>query len=144
METSNNYEIVYLLSNPSMPGIYKIGRTTREDISDRMNELYTTGVPTPFECIRACKVEDSKRAENMLHSVFMKDRINPKREFFTMEPEQVLAIFDYIGRENEDITDEVKIELATTAVTDTNAVEVNTKRNPRISFKKMGIPIGAN
>lgn len=32
-------------------------------------------------------------------------------------------------------------------MTDTNAVEVleaaNTKRNPRINFKKMGIPIGA-
>jgi len=46
-------EIVYLLTNPAMPGLIKIGRTTRKDIKARMRELYTTGVPLPFECLSA-------------------------------------------------------------------------------------------
>lgn len=42
--------IVYVLTNPAMPGIVKIGKTNREDPQVRMSELYTTGVPLPFEC----------------------------------------------------------------------------------------------
>ena len=51
------YGIVYLLTNPVMPGLVKIGMTTQEDIDKRMKELYTTGVPVPFECKFACKVK---------------------------------------------------------------------------------------
>ena len=39
----NNYGIVYLLTNPVMPGLVKIGMTTRDDLDVRMRELYTTG-----------------------------------------------------------------------------------------------------
>ena len=39
------YGIVYLLTNPVMPGLVKIGMTTQEGIDKRMKELYTTGVP---------------------------------------------------------------------------------------------------
>jgi len=50
------YGIVYLLTNPVMPGVVKIGMTTREDMDARMRELYSTGVPVPFECRFACRV----------------------------------------------------------------------------------------
>ena len=39
------YGIVYLLTNPYMPGLVKIGMTKQEDLEKRMKELYTTGVP---------------------------------------------------------------------------------------------------
>ena len=39
------YGIVYLLTNPYMPGLVKIGMTIQEDLEKRMKELYTTGVP---------------------------------------------------------------------------------------------------
>lgn len=54
---SMEYGIVYLLTNPVMPGLVKIGMTAQEDIDKRMKELYTTGVPVPFECQYACKVD---------------------------------------------------------------------------------------
>lgn len=46
--------IVYILSNEAMPGLLKIGLTTRKDLSARLRELYTTGVPVPFRCEYAC------------------------------------------------------------------------------------------
>lgn len=47
--------IVYVLKNPAMPGLVKIGITTRAEVHIRMTELYTTGVPLPFECSFAAK-----------------------------------------------------------------------------------------
>ena len=75
------YGIVYLLTNPVMPGLVKIGMTTQEDIDKRMKELYTTGVPVPFECQFACKVKkgDCAKIEKALHTAFAPQRINANR-----------------------------------------------------------------
>ena len=48
---------VYVLTNPAMPDLVKIGKTTR-DVQLRLADLYTTGVPYPFECEYAAKVTD--------------------------------------------------------------------------------------
>ena len=37
---SMEYGIVYLLTDPVMPGLVKIGMTAQEDIDKRMKELY--------------------------------------------------------------------------------------------------------
>ena len=44
--------IVYVLTNPCMHGIVRIGMTERKNIEARLKELYTTGVPLPFETIQ--------------------------------------------------------------------------------------------
>lgn len=86
------YGIVYLLTNPVMPGLVKIGMTTQEDIDKRMKELYTTGVPVPFECQFACKVKkgDCAKIEKALHTAFAPQRINANREFFRIQVEQAI------------------------------------------------------
>ena len=83
--------IVYVLTNPAMPGLVKIGMTDRADVQSRMNNLYTTGVPLPFECIIARQIEDKEAAEieNALHTAFGPYRISPSREFFGIDTEQV-------------------------------------------------------
>ena len=48
---------VYFLTNPAMPNMVKIGKTTR-DVELRLADLYSTGVPLPFECEYAAKVKD--------------------------------------------------------------------------------------
>ena len=39
---------VYVLTNPAMPNMVKIGKTTR-DVELRLADLYSTGVPLPFD-----------------------------------------------------------------------------------------------
>jgi hypothetical protein len=36
-------QIVYVLTNPAMPGFVKIGKTFIEDVGVRLQQLYTTG-----------------------------------------------------------------------------------------------------
>ena len=43
--------IVYVLTNESMPGLVKIGMTDDTDPSARMGQLFSTGVPLPFETV---------------------------------------------------------------------------------------------
>ena len=47
MDSPGNY--VYVLTNPAMPGLVKIGRTDSSDPTTRVTQLYPTGVPVPFE-----------------------------------------------------------------------------------------------
>jgi len=70
----------------------EIGYTTQDDANSRIAQLYTTGVPVPFELKYACKVQNAEEVEKALHAAFSPNRINPKREFFSIEPEQAIAI----------------------------------------------------
>ena len=94
--------IVYALTNQAMPGLVKIGMTDRDDIRRRMSDLYTTGVPLPFECVAARQIEDqdAQRVESALHTAFGPHRVNASREFFQIDPEQALAILNVLpGRD---------------------------------------------
>ena len=86
--------IVYVLTNPAMPGLVKIGMTDRDDVQQRMNDLFTTGVPFPFECVMAKEVEGmtAGQVESALHRAFAPNRTNPNREFFKIDTEQAAAI----------------------------------------------------
>ena len=134
--------IVYILSNPAMPGIYKIGITSRNDIKHRLKELYTTSVPVPFECEYACRVDDCKKVESALHYAFDPERINSQREFFKTDPERVIAILKLL--EKEDITASIKKDENT----DVNSVDIEAgkklkkARRPPLDFLEMGINIG--
>ena len=63
-------QIVYVLTNPAMPGFVKIGKTFIEDVSVRLQQLYTTGVPFPFDLAFACKVPNADEVERALHRAF--------------------------------------------------------------------------
>ena len=74
---------VYVLTNPAIEGLVKIGKTTR-DVSLRLSDLYTTGVPLPFEFEYAAKVRNVDETEKAFHEAFGPNRINIKREFFKL------------------------------------------------------------
>lgn len=140
----DNQGIVYVLTNPVMPGLVKIGMTERNEIDMRLRELYTTGVPVPFECAYACKVEksDCARIERALHKAFEPDRINMNREFFKIKPDQAIAILELFNQ--EDITQEVTDEINNDLTPEDMAAATKVKKNrPALNFEYMGIPIGS-
>lgn len=76
------YGFVYVLSNPAMPGIYKVGMTTRSP-SQRAAELSnSTGVPAEFSIVYYAEVADPAAVESAVHDRLAGYRVNPCREFF--------------------------------------------------------------
>jgi hypothetical protein len=58
---------LYILSNPTIPGLCKIGKTTR-DASLRVSELSgATGVASPFVLLYQQPVADADAAEAWAH-----------------------------------------------------------------------------
>lgn len=72
---------VYILTNAAMPGLIKVGQTTRSP-EERALELATTGVPTPFEVEVAWPVDDVRAAERQAHEALARYRVSDQREWF--------------------------------------------------------------
>ena len=89
---------VYVMINPSIEGMVKIGMTTR-DPNERVKELSApTGVPTPFILVYYKQFSDCHLAEEVIHKR-LKDRgyrVNDNREFFKMSPTDAIRVIqDY-------------------------------------------------
>ena len=132
--------IVYVLTNEAMPTIIKIGRTSDDSPLVRMDELYNTSVPLPFECAIAIKIADDQgpKLEKALHKAFAPDRVNPSREFFWTEPERVRAILE-VWPDCEDVTPQANRDEENV---DADAVRQARLRRPNLNFAEMGIPEG--
>ncbi len=85
---------LYILTNPSLGNMVKIGRTTRNP-RDRIDELSaTTAIPTPFVLAFDAYVEDCERAEAYVHARLEKDgyRVAKNREFFNVDVATAIAV----------------------------------------------------
>jgi len=133
--------IVYVLTNPAMPSLVKIGCTENEDANTRIAALYSTGVPVPFTIEFAAKVADPYRVEEALHVAFAPYRVNPKREFFRIEPDQAIAILKLLHV--EDATVEVASQASGIDEESLAAAAQQRSRRPNLNFAEMGVPIGA-
>lgn len=144
MTKENNIGIVYVLSNRAMPGLVKIGMTTRPELDARLKELYTTGVPVPFDVEYACEVKSCNCAklEKALHTAFEPNRLNVNREFFQIKKEQAIAILEIFNE--KDVTTEVSDEMNNELNADDIASKSKaTKHRPPLNFSQMGISIGS-
>jgi hypothetical protein len=90
---------VYVLSNPSMPGLVKIGRSIHGGLK-RAKEMYQTGVAAPFKLEFEMFVENCESFEERVHKVLEPLRINPHREFFRVDIERARDILleEYLRR----------------------------------------------
>ena len=123
-------KIIYVLTNPVMPGIVKIGKTGRS-IEQRIRELDNTSVPVPYECMAAWEVKNPDVAEKALHRAFDKDRIRSTREFFWLSPDAPIAILEGFGiRDVTPTTDVVDEENP-----ESDLVSLNRARSRRGHFK---------
>ena len=132
---------VYILSNPVMPGLVKIGFTTEDDINVRLNGLFQTGVPVPFDVEYACRIPDCKKVERALHRAFHPQRTHARREFFNIEADQAIAILELF--EAIDLTvDVIRRGEETAAPEDVAATKKARKRRPPMNFLEMGLERG--
>lgn len=131
-------EIIYILTNEAMPGYVKIGKTNN-DLEKRIKELSSsTSIPLPFTVFYACTVKDSQFVEHQLHDAFDDSRINPKREFFTIAPERVVAALKLAEIEN--ITPKKDI---VESKEDLEALNTARQIRSKFSFESVKIPVGA-
>ena len=86
---NNQRNCVYILTNLSMPGLIKIG-STQKTAYERAEELYTTGVPTPFKVAYSIPSEYPETLEDILHKRFKQYRITKNREFFRYSADRVI------------------------------------------------------
>lgn len=85
---------LYVISNPSMPGLVKVGMTSKSP-AERMKSLYSTSVPTPFEAEYFALCRDRMQSEAVAHEVLKPWRVNARREFFQLSPEDAIARVHY-------------------------------------------------
>lgn len=128
---------VYIFTNPSFRENWvKIGRSEREpDI--RAKELYNTSVPLRFEIYATVKTSKYKELEQLIHNNLTnlgKRRVNDKREFFNIEPEEALNHLKDCAVLIDDA--EFNIPDDSTATPDHEERKINSKsKNYTVSFK---------
>lgn len=118
---SSNHGYVYILSNPGMPGLLKIGMT-RFEPTRRVQELSSaTGVPTPFQLVYYREFHDCVAAELEIHSIFATKglRYNDQREFFSVDT--VEAINTLLSLDDEEIANNSSLPTEVLDVENYNA-----------------------
>jgi len=131
-------EIIYILTNEAMPGYVKVGKTAG-NLEQRIKELSSsTSIPLPFTCFYACTVKDVAFVEHQLHDAFDNNRVNPRREFFQIAPERVVAALKLA--EIEDVT---PLKDLIEAEDDREAHEEALERRGRFNFELAKISLGA-
>ena len=131
---------VYILINEAMPGLIKIGRTTTS-VKQRISELnQPAGIPLPFTCYYAARVEDCAKVERKLHEAFGDHRVRDRREFFRLSPHRAQAALELAALEDvtprEEIIDEYPEDAAMGLIRET-------KRRVLPTFSQYQIPIGS-
>lgn len=87
---------VYAIGNPSFrDNLFKVGMSAQTDFDDRIDSLYTTGVPTPFNIVVIGKFKNPVQVEKNIHNILshFRTRVNPNREFFECSEEDLILLF---------------------------------------------------
>ena len=107
---TSNEGYVYILKHPCfLPNIVKIGKT-QGAVEDRAKQLFTTALPREFEIYATLKTSKFAETEELIHEFFKDKRISPKREFFSISPEEALEVFYKVKRllSDGEITEDFK------------------------------------
>lgn len=87
---------LYVISSPSLPGLVKIGCTRRLNPALRVRELSSSSLPEPYHAHCFVFSDDCFELENNIHKYFDKERVNPDREFFRIEPKEAIDVLKEI------------------------------------------------
>lgn len=88
---------VYVLSNPAMPGIVKIGMTQR-DPDVRLREINSATGVLPFSIEAVIASRNAKWTEREVHSRLTGKRVRENREFFRVPVEDARKVVFDVAR----------------------------------------------
>ncbi|MFB3386589.1 GIY-YIG nuclease family protein [Flavobacterium sp. LAR06] len=99
-----NAGFIYILRNPIMgKDIFKIG-LTRNNVSERADQLSKTSVPDKFYKSQEWQVKDCVQAESEIHKLLMGFRIDLRREFFHIQYNKAVeVIFQVVNQINKSV-----------------------------------------
>lgn len=134
--------ILYVLTNERLPDLVKIGivekGSTAADLQSRVTQISgATGVPLPFEVHYAVRLRDPRSLENKLFRLFGEERVNPRREFFEVDPEKAVTAIG-IGNHEELVT----VETGAEDPAEQAALEKAKSRRPPINMMRLGLNAG--
>ena len=90
---------IYILSNESQPGMYKIGYTSQEDVETRVKQLSrSTSVATPFFLEWAFKCFNAGKLEQEIHDKLRGHRISSNKEFFAISLNEARETIENLGQ----------------------------------------------
>ncbi len=119
---------IYCFSNSSMPGLLKIGATTRTP-EDRAKELFTTGVAVPFQIEFSRHVSSVFEKEKQIHKILETYRI-PSREFFAISVDNALKVID------SHLSDSIPVFLCVEDILRSDDISVVDKKRMMTCLKK--------
>ena len=119
---------VYIATNKALPGLVKVGYTTRVDINQRLREFNQAGVPYPYKKAYALWVEEPRLIEQRVHQALPAHREYPG--WFRCSVERARETIKKIaGPEAETETDRRIAEARARAAGFREEVEADQKRD---------------
>jgi hypothetical protein len=88
---------VYILTNPAMPRLVRIGKTECTVI-EHVKELNATRVPAPFKIVHQRKVEHMDQVERDMHQHFYAHRETRGGEFFKVTSDAAIVHLDALDK----------------------------------------------
>jgi len=89
---------VYVLSNPTLPNLLKIGYTKLDPDTRAAQISRATGVPLPYKVEWAFKCFNGEQLEGETHRMLKKYRVNNNREFFHITLEEAKKTVTELGK----------------------------------------------
>jgi len=96
-DKGNGDQWVYILSNPTQPGLLKIGYTKNLPEKRAKQISSATGVALPYKVEWAYQCFNGEMVEREVHHKLKAQRINSSKEFFQISLEEAKEIINLIG-----------------------------------------------
>ena len=88
---------VYILSNPTQPGLLKIGYTKKLPEERAKQISAATGVVLPYKVEWAYQCFNGEKVEREVHHKLKAQRVNNNKEFFQISLEEAKEVINLIG-----------------------------------------------
>jgi len=89
---------VYILSNPTLPNIFKIGYTKNEPEVRAKQISASTGVALPYKVEWAFQCFNGEQLEHEVHEELATYRVNQQREFFDIPLVEAQEAIEKLGK----------------------------------------------